>query len=143
MKSHRQLYPEQYSHPLCGKLVSTSGGFVFRVDRVIDTPHGQLAPVPGSHDRTAFAVSTLTEINRIYYAKHIDTGRIILITHGQNGYCETKVVSEQHARILNRGLGNTEGDVEAAVMCSMFDCWQDFDHLAEVNNGHIKKAQQS
>ena len=59
--AHRQLFPEQYSHPMIGQRVRTVGGTVFTVERVVQSRWGQLAPVPGS-DGQAFRLADLEVI---------------------------------------------------------------------------------
>ena len=57
MKSHKEIYPEQYSNPLCGKAVAVLDKardvIVDRgiVDRVVHTRFGMLAHLVDSGDR--------------------------------------------------------------------------------------------
>lgn len=60
-KSHRESYPEQYEHPLCGKRVRCPiDGTNFTVERVVKTRFGLLAPVPGTDK--AYALTDLEEV---------------------------------------------------------------------------------
>jgi len=60
MKTHRQQYPEQYNHALCGKNVNvvTHAGSQATgiVERVVTTRFGPLAILEGI-DETAWAIS--------------------------------------------------------------------------------------
>ena len=60
MKTHRQMYPEQYTHPLVGKLVRfrRDNGFTFTVARVVISRFGTLAIVQGD-EKTAYSVENL------------------------------------------------------------------------------------
>lgn len=57
-KTHREMYPGQYTHPLCGKLVKLKGslGKGFRVERVVSSRFGLLAIPEGGDGKTAYAV---------------------------------------------------------------------------------------
>jgi hypothetical protein len=49
MKTHRESYPEQYNHPLCGKEVRIkTNGTVGTVERVVDSRFGKLAILKGN-----------------------------------------------------------------------------------------------
>lgn len=52
MKTHRQLYPKQYSHQMVGRFVQVRGeGRVFEVRRVITSPRfGELVMGPPPTD---------------------------------------------------------------------------------------------
>jgi hypothetical protein len=54
MKTHRELYPEQYAHPLCGRKV-TAAGVAGVVDRVVPSRFGPLAILVGD-GKTAYAL---------------------------------------------------------------------------------------
>lgn len=51
MKTHRELYPEQYAHPLVGKRVKTPANTEGVVERVVDTRWGKLAILENTHGR--------------------------------------------------------------------------------------------
>lgn len=71
---------------------------------------------------------------RIYYAKHPSgTGDFIAVKHGATGYYKTTVYTQEHAETLNERQGIKPAEVKAAVTCSMFDCWQNFDKLTAEN----------
>ena len=61
MQTHRELYPDQYTHPLVGedvKVVSKKDGSIIvrgNVERVVNTRWGQLAKIAGAGD-TFYAV---------------------------------------------------------------------------------------
>jgi hypothetical protein len=62
MTTHKELYPEQYTHPLIGKTVrilsdGKSPRRTFTVERIVDTMFGQLAPKPNT--REAYALNDL------------------------------------------------------------------------------------
>ena len=62
MKTHRQLYPAQYSHPLCGKTVRRTRGddrSTFVVERVLQTRFGPLVPIPDVNPMVAVAAADL------------------------------------------------------------------------------------
>lgn len=63
-KTHRESYPEQYTHPLVGKLVEAPDGTRFTVERIVGSRFGQLAPLPGDGFKTAYAITTLKEIEQ-------------------------------------------------------------------------------
>ena len=54
--SHREAYPEQYAHELCGKRVTANNFVSFVVERVVSSRFGQLALVQGNCE-TAYAVN--------------------------------------------------------------------------------------
>ena len=58
-----------------------------------------------------------------------DTAPIIKIIFGQTGYENTVLTAEEAAQ-MNENAGHSAGNVEAAVICSMFDCWQNFDKIS-------------
>lgn len=47
-KSHRELYPEQYTHPSIGKMATTKDGESGRIMRVMSTRWGPLAELDGA-----------------------------------------------------------------------------------------------
>lgn len=65
--THRELYPEQYSHSLCGKKVEVAPGpagecITGTVQRVVNSRFGELAILEEHGDEKAWAVSHLREI---------------------------------------------------------------------------------
>ena len=54
MQTHRELYPDQYAHPLVGqtvKVVSKKDGSTLaqgNVERVVNSRYGQLAKIAGA-----------------------------------------------------------------------------------------------
>ena len=61
MIAHKEKYPEQYSHKLCGKSVKVRGETTtYVVERVITTMFGLLAPVPDSD--MAYSVDQLAVV---------------------------------------------------------------------------------
>lgn len=56
--SHREAFPEQYTHSLCGARVRAPDGTEFVVERVVASRFGLLAPVPPT-GRTAYRIDTL------------------------------------------------------------------------------------
>ncbi len=48
MKSHREMYPEQYTHPLVGKRVTVGSTVNGIVTRVVPSRFGQLAEIDGN-----------------------------------------------------------------------------------------------
>ena len=68
---------------------------------------------------------------RVYYAPHTtEPGEFIAIQHGMTGYYPSTVYTQEHADTLNERQGITRAEVAAAVTCSMFDCWHNFDKIA-------------
>lgn len=60
LKTHRELYPQQYSHPLVGKRVKVSSAadpIEGRVERVVSSRFGQLAILEGYGAEQAWQVS--------------------------------------------------------------------------------------
>ena len=66
MKSHKESYPDQYAHKLCGKLVRFTNkpeGRRFRVERVVSSMFGLLAfPVAEGEQTTAYDIRQLTVV---------------------------------------------------------------------------------
>ncbi len=95
--SHRQMFPEQYSHELCGKRVRTKGreiAFQGIVHRVIDVPAiGQIAHLSNTGSM-AFDVSELEVIENvkqyIVLPDDPDNPEIITLTPEQAIYFETE-----------------------------------------------------
>ena len=59
--THKERYPEQYSHELCGKLVAVRfDGYQYRVARVVPSMFGLLATPKGGG--TAYKVSDVSEV---------------------------------------------------------------------------------
>jgi hypothetical protein len=64
MQSHRDLYPAQYEHPLCGKRVRTADGKVSgTVERVVASRFGPLAILKEHGAEQSWAVNTLTVVD--------------------------------------------------------------------------------
>jgi len=56
MKSHAEMYPDQYSHPLCGKRVKiTVADKVGTVSRVVNSRFGMLV-VLNDNDKEAWSI---------------------------------------------------------------------------------------
>ena len=53
----------------------------------------------------------------------------IAIEHGTSGYSVTTVYDQAHADELNGRQELHEAEIEAAMMCSMFDNWDKFDSM--------------
>jgi hypothetical protein len=62
------------------------------------------------------------------------------INEGETGYNETTVYDQDHADVLNKRQGITPAMVEAAVTCSMFNTWSQFDAMTERFEGLDAKA---
>lgn len=59
-KSHREAYPAQYTHSLCGRMVQIrKTGAQFKVWRVVPSMFGQLAIPEGTDGRKAYALTAL------------------------------------------------------------------------------------
>ena len=58
VKHHRELYPDQYVHDLCGKTAVTKSGHVFVIYRVVRSMFGLLA-VSESDPTTAYSVNQI------------------------------------------------------------------------------------
>ena len=55
----------------------------------------------------------------------------IVIKHCEEGYYPTAhVFTQEVADKINELNGTTPAQVEAAIICSMFGCWQNFDKIA-------------
>ncbi len=64
-QSHRELYPDQYAHPLCGKRVrvkSDDHEFEDVVERVVMSRFGELAILEGQPHTKAWSVRSCTPI---------------------------------------------------------------------------------
>jgi hypothetical protein len=62
-KTHRESYPEQYTHELIGQVVQTDEGEVFTVERVVQSSFGPLA-IPHTGPDIAYSVSNVTPIGK-------------------------------------------------------------------------------
>jgi len=66
--SHKELYPDQYAHKLCGELVHFTNkpeGRRFRVARVVSSKFGLLAvPATEGEETTAYDIRHLTVVNQ-------------------------------------------------------------------------------
>lgn len=63
MKTHREMYPEQYSHPLVGKRVMILGsGEEITVARVVNSQFGQLV-IPEHNYLIAYAIGSVKELD--------------------------------------------------------------------------------
>lgn len=68
---------------------------------------------------------------RVYYAEHpTEDGKFIAVRHGEAGYYASTVYTQDHANTLNERQGISPAEVEAAVICSMFDNWRKFETIA-------------
>jgi len=56
--THKQLYPTQYNHELCGKIAMKQNGDTFTIYRVVNSRFGQLA-MSEDNQRESWAVNTL------------------------------------------------------------------------------------
>jgi len=69
---------------------------------------------------------TAAVTGRVYYAQHPTTGEFIAIRHNEPGYYASTVYTQDHADTLNQRQGITPAELDAAIVCSMFDNWRDF-----------------
>ncbi len=65
--------------------------------------------------------------NTTYFMKHED--RFIAIRHSENGYHKTDVKDQEEADGLNETQSITAAECEAAMMCCMFENWDNFDAI--------------
>ena len=67
MKTHKETYPEQYSHPMCGKRVqAVHKGKVLAdgtVTRVMGTKFVPLAEIDTAKKGTAYSLRSLVEVS--------------------------------------------------------------------------------
>ena len=56
--THKQLYPEQYNHELCGKIAMKKNGDTFTIYRVVNSKFGQLA-MSKDNQKESWAVNTI------------------------------------------------------------------------------------
>jgi len=56
--THKQLYPTQYNHELCGKIAMKKNGDTFTIYRVVNSRFGQLA-MSEDNQEESWAVNTL------------------------------------------------------------------------------------
>lgn len=62
----------------------------------------------------------------------------IVIKHGEQGYYPTaQVFTAEHCAKINELNGISPAEVEAAIICSMFDCWQNFERIAADYNPDV------
>ena len=57
--THREAYPDQYNHELCGAYATTASGDTFTIYRVVGSRFGQLA-MSQENQKLSFAVNQLT-----------------------------------------------------------------------------------
>ena len=70
--------------------------------------------------------------DKIYYAKHPVDGSVIAIRHGVDGYYPgIDNLDPNEVDSWNIYAGNSDAEVKAAVACSMFGCWDNFDALVK------------
>lgn len=63
MTTHRDLYPDQYSHPLCGERVTVQGlDGTYVVERVVSTRFGQLATLRELGPSRAYDLRIVTKV---------------------------------------------------------------------------------
>lgn len=64
MKTHREMYPEQYSHPIVGKTVSISNSaIVGKVSRVVGSRFGMLVILEEHGNDNAWPIESAAEID--------------------------------------------------------------------------------
>ncbi len=67
-----------------------------------------------------------------YVVKHPTESRFVEITHGEQGYVPVDYVrTDEMANGINAANGVMPAEVQAALNCSMFNCWSSFEKLAE------------
>jgi hypothetical protein len=72
--------------------------------------------------------------NTIYFTQRptmVGTDEFIAIEHGTQGYSVTTVYDQDHADVLNGRQELHAAEIEAAMMCSMFGNWDNFDSMVE------------
>ncbi len=70
-------------------------------------------------------------IQKIYFAEHpTDKGTFVAIKHREQGYNTTDVTDQSKADALNQRQGITSGEAQAAIACSMNNCWENFADIA-------------
>ena len=58
----------------------------------------------------------------------------IVIRHGETGYYPMPYLADDEIIAdMNDHAGNSPAQIEAAILCSMFDCWQNFDKITAGN----------
>lgn len=67
---------------------------------------------------------------RCFFAEMPRTGEFIGIREGWKGYSETTIYDLGHCTVMNARAGNTPGEVESAVTCSLFGRWDNFTKMA-------------
>lgn len=70
--------------------------------------------------------------NKYYYVKLELTGEIIVIKHGELGFYETDITDDDMLDTANSLNHNTQAEIDAAEVCSMFGEWEKFDERVEV-----------
>ncbi len=69
-------------------------------------------------------------MSRVFFAQDIVNGGVVKIIEGTMGYSPTDLDLEQMEQ-QNALNGVTVAESLAAVSCSMFDCWANFDKLVK------------
>lgn len=70
---------------------------------------------------------------RQFFAIHPqDDTRLIKVIEGETGYYPLSTYADPSEAVetLNRFEGVSEAEAQAAVVCSMFGCWQNFERIA-------------
>ena len=74
---------------------------------------------------------------KMYFTKHPSLDQYIVIKHGETGYYsipDSLIQNDTDLQTLNDDQGVTPDQIKAALTCSMFDCWNNFDVLAGRTN---------
>ena len=65
----------------------------------------------------------------------------IIITQGETGYRNASpFMTREQADKHHKHHNITPAQVQAAIACSMFDCWQNFDKIAAEHEAHQERT---
>lgn len=60
---------------------------------------------------------------------------VIEIRRNETGYTPRHDITREQAKQLQDVAGHSDAEIQAAVICSMFGCWQNFDKIANMEEG--------
>lgn len=78
---------------------------------------------------------------RCYYKRNMNY-KVICIKHGVTGYYDTDIVTDEEMSMMNSVNCNTDAEIDAAEICSMFDTWHKFDDILSKLNESKQTAQE-
>ena len=66
---------------------------------------------------------------------------VIEIVHGWEGYTPRHDITREQAEQLQDAAGHDAATIQAAIMCSMFGCWHNFERIKNQHGGAAASVQ--